>query len=267
MITVRASSLPKWADCPRRSAANIFNKELRELGYDFRSHGKFVSGILGTAVHAGASHTLKNKMVEKDTPLNEAIEISIETYKKKSVDGIDYDDITNTRNTAEKQITNISTVFHTQIAPSLHPLAVEQEMKAKLSDTMIVSGHADDIEEDSVHDTKTGASGQTYQAQGGCYSLSAKANQIAVPKEFVVDHIPRTSLRKPQPDAVQYRYDIGLCEQEAKSVLNEIKRTWMLFDEHHDPAVFMANLSSMLCSPKYCAAFGTDWCPLSKTLR
>lgn len=256
-----------WQDCPRRSAAKAFQKHFEELGYVFREQSTQIYSVVGTAVHAGASHTLKEKMIDNIIPVKEAIEISIENYKENTIDGVEFDNITDSNNTAQKQIINIQNTYHTQIVPFTKPVAVEFAMEVEAPGGILVTGHPDLLEMENVVDTKTGKSGENHHGQLGCYSLLAKAKQIAFPKKGRIDWIPRTSLKKPPADAVQFEYDIDICEAEAKSTLTDIARQWAKFKESQNIFVFPTNTKSMLCGPKYCIGYGTDLCPISKTFR
>jgi hypothetical protein len=122
------------------------------------------------------------------------------------------------------------------------------------------------VEASAIRDLKTSRSGDKYHSQGGGYIMLEKANGVNTPTEFVVDWLPRKTINKPYPMPVEYRYSAALCELEARAVVSEVMRQLTRYQEADgDPSVVPNNTSSMLCSPKYCRAYGTDVCPVSKT--
>src|SRR5262249_44424840 len=101
----------------------------------------------------------------------------------------------------------------------------------------------------------------------GAYSLIAKAHKIPV-EMFYEDYVPRTTLKKPQPAAQVYQHNIQGCETAAMSIIQHVIgdiQTFRNGDPQRnlvagDPWAFLANPNTMLCSPKFCRAHGTEWC-------
>jgi hypothetical protein len=139
---------------------------------------------------------------------------------------------------------------------------------------MMVSGQADLLAEepDDLDDLKTGTRKRNHNPQLGTYSLIIRANGYRV-KRARVTFIPRVHITsrtkvQAQPPAEVTYHDIGKVETAAVNVLKHIDMALTTFREGDpergvmpgDPWAFSANPSSMLCSPKYCAAWGTDFC-------
>lgn len=263
-VTLHVSTLAKWNDCPRREAAKTIYKALRDMGYEFRSTRHGVGAAIGTGVHAGASHLLREKKEERTAPLKDVEEVAIVRYREATEDGAEYDTITGSGNDAEKQILSLSGAYYHGVAPHIIPVSIEEKMEAVARD-ITISGTPDVVTAAAIHDTKTSKSGETYHAQLGGYSLQWQAAGNPQLPDMVVDWLPRVSVKKPQPVPVSYTYPAALCEAEARAVMRTAHAQIEAFIETQEPGAFPCNTSSMLCSPKYCTGYGTDWCPVSKT--
>lgn len=266
MPTIRVSAISSWNDCPRRGAVSAFRSEIQEQGYVLRDYRRLVSGAIGTSVHSGMALFMRDKIIEKETSLPEMQDISIETFKTEIEDGVDFDTTTNSINTGERQILNISEEYYRSVAPKIKPVLTEEKLSGDAPGGITVTGHPDILESDSVHDLKTSKKGNVYHGQLGGYSLLVKESDYEIkPIKGVIDWIPRSSIKKPQKEAVSYVYDIALCERESINTIKTITKQWEEFKEKGSPDAFPVNIMSMLCSEKYCTAFGTDFCPISKT--
>lgn len=265
---LRVSSLASWHDCSRRSAARTFRKRLEADGYEFIRTANSVGGCIGTGVHSGMAYALNQKIAGHEIKLDDMIEAGVESFGKETDNGVDYDATTDTPNTADKQIEAMCKVFYHYILPKIQPIEVEVRMEAVIDENFTLSGQPDVLEAGAVRDLKTGRSGETYHTQLGGYILLAKANKKPVNIQTgVVDWLPRARLSKPQPEPVELRYSADLCTNEAKAVIKDVQRQYSGYDETENPAAFPCNTSSILCTPKYCPAYGTDWCAVSKTLK
>jgi hypothetical protein len=265
-IILRTSYLAGWTDCPRRNAAKAFRKIIADARYVLPETKRIVSSAVGTGVHAGAKHILSEKKESRTARISDAIEQSIEAFREETADGVDYDKITASRNDAEKQLKRMTETYNTVVAPRIIPIDIEHRIEGVAPQEITLTGQPDVFESASVRDLKTGRSGQKYHAQLGGYSLLAKANGITTPKIAVVDWLPRTSMTKSQVPPISFTYDVAVCEAEAKAVLKEVTREISEFIASGNPAVFPTNTNSILCSETYCSAFGTDFCPISKTI-
>jgi hypothetical protein len=265
---LRVSSLAGWHDCSRRSAARSFRKRLESDGYEFIRTENSVGGCIGTGVHSGMAYALKQKIAGKDIKLDDMIDAGVESFRDEADKGVDYDSTTDTPNTADKQIESMIKVYYHYILPKIEPVEVEVRMDAVIDETMTLSGQPDVLEFSAVRDLKTGRSGEKYHAQLGGYILLAKANKKPVEIDTaVIDWLPRARLSKPQPEPVELEYSAELCVNEAKAVIRDVQRQYGGYNETGNPSSFPNNTSSMICTPKFCPAYGTDWCKVSKTLK
>lgn len=268
---VRASSLPQFADCPRRFAARTLAAELIAAGYKINKNMRTSIGAkIGTATHAGAAYLMSEKMKSGEIGnQTEAEHRAMDEFTQSMQEGIIWDDTSPNQSDSQKQLVRMLKVFRHGIAPDIRPFAVETRLEAAFDEDFIVSGQSDLqlLELESIDDLKTGTKPGRHFAQIGSYSLLARTAypDIHVSK-LRVNFIPRVSVNKPQPEAVIEEYNQVVAENAALSTLKQIKHTIDDFrkalKENNMPPehVFLANPSSMLCSEKYCSAFGTNFC-------
>jgi hypothetical protein len=135
---------------------------------------------------------------------------------------------------------------------------------------VILSGQSDVVarEPHAIRDLKTGTRGPgTFAAQIGGYALLARTHDIDIAVGRV-DYIRRVATTAPQPLPESRAIEVERAETAAASILRHIigdLDTFRRGDPERrflpgDPWAFQANPSSMLCSPKYCSAYGTEFC-------
>lgn len=261
LITVRASSLSGYLDCPRREAAKNFRSLIEAYGYKLRQLDRGIAASVGTAVHAGASYTLQSKM---DTGSlgnkTESDQRALDSLNEEISGGVVWDETTQELNTAQQQVIRMNTCYRTDVAPRVKPASIENRLEGETMG-VILSGQSDVREADNIRDTKTGAKPRYHGAQVGGYSLLARAHGENITKAYV-DFIKRGTIRKDQEPAQEIEYDAAAAEQLATAVLGRIQRDHQDFlASNGNPDSFLPNPSSMLCSDKYCPAHSTAFCP------
>jgi hypothetical protein len=267
---IRASSLSGYPDCPRRSAARMFRAEIIAAGHDLRDSPRSIGAAVGTAVHKAASVMLIEKAKTGSLPpLSTCHDAAVETVKAEAADGMLYDRETPALNEAQTQVVRMATVYHHDVAPDIQPLIVEERMEADVAPGVVLSGQSDVIarEPGRVRDLKTGKMLGNHKPQLGAYSLLGRSNGIDV-TEAGIDFVQRVPLKKPQPGAVSQVHDVAAAETAATNIIRHIQDDLQTFRRGDpvrgvlpgDPWAFPANPSSMLCSAKWCTAFGTTFC-------
>ncbi|AWJ85143.1 hypothetical protein TSH58p_17410 [Azospirillum sp. TSH58] len=267
---VRSSSLSGYPDCPRRSAAKLFRREVLAAGYRLRELPNGIGAAVGTAVHAGAAVILQEKAKTGGLPpISTATDAAIDSLRTTAAKGIGYDRETPALNEAEQQAERMVRVYRAQIAPDIQPLIVEERLEAQVTADIILSGQSDVIarEPGRVRDLKTGKARSNHKPQLGSYSLLARSNGIDV-TEACEDFIQRAPLKKPQPDAQIIKHDLAAAETAAIAVLRHIEDDLKSFRLGNpsvgvlpgDAWAFPANPNSKLCSAKWCPAHGTSFC-------
>lgn len=263
--------LPGYADCPRRAAAKQFRKLFEGIGYQFRQLPPSVGSAAGTATHTGCEMLLRAKFAGKTISLDDALEPAIAGFSEEIAPGAIWDDTTPNANTAQLQIQRMVAAYRNGPLETIMPLnvngepAVELALEADAGDGWKLTGHIDVVDDFSVpHDTKTGSLPRPYYAQMGSYSLLIRSNRIApVVEGLQIDYLQRVGKTKPQPPAEVKTYPVAPCERNAMAVIGKIKGDMAEFQIKQNPSAFPCNHMSMMCSDKYCPAWGTAFCELS----
>jgi hypothetical protein len=280
MITIRVSALAGYPDCPRRGAARLFRHEIKAAGFKLRYLPRGIGALIGTAVHRGVSVVLGAKARTGTLPLRT---VAIENSRESLADGVDgvevqYDGpngATHNMRDAIDQVVRMTGVYHDNVAPTVNPILVEERLEAEVETGLVLSGQPDLVarEPGSIRDLKTGARmPSSFAPQVGGYSLLARTHGHKI-ERAAIDFVKRINPSKPQPVPVTSEAEIATAETAASAILRQIAMdidTFRHGDDRRrirpgDPWSFAANPSSMLCSPKYCAAFGTEFCKEGKT--
>jgi hypothetical protein len=272
-IIARPSSLPSWCDCPRRGAARLFRSLIEAAGYQLRTLEHNVGASVGTGVHKTAAFSLIQKMDSGELGSeDDAIAAGIASLNEEIADGVIWDQTTSNKNDAQQQLVRMGKTYRAKVAPKINPVAVEERLKAQVSERMILSGQKDVLarEPGALRDLKTGKVQRQNMAQYGAYSLLERSNGKPPVEKLIEDFIARSSLRRPQPEPIETEYDVAAAENEAKEILFDIERGLDEFQRRLNDGgappegAFRSNPQSMLCGSKWCAAWGTSWCRLGK---
>ena len=265
-MNARASMLPAYLDCARRAAACQWRDVVGDAGYGLQRRRVSVLAAIGTGTHSSASYQLTTKKTGYLCDLGAAVDCGIESFRQEIADGVDYDDKTPNRNAAEDQVKRLSHLYYLKVTPTITPLNVEYRMKAKIG-ALNVTGQLDvenlsESGNSGIRDTKTGARLKNHHIQTGCYSLLRRSEDPTL----TIDELGIDFLRRGTPSrGVEYQhvpYDVATCESLAYNTLLSIASDLAKFMDTGDPWAFRPNPSSVLCSEKYCPAWGTTFCEM-----
>lgn len=268
-VFIRASALPRYADCARRSAAALFRRQIEAAGYSLRRLPTGIAAAIGTSVHFSAKTVLEEVARSRLPPASFATDAALTGLTQELERDVEFDQTTPNRADAVRQAINMTRVWHRVTAPTIQPLAIERRFEANLGDGLVLTGAPDIValEPGQIDDLKTGARLGNFNAQIGAYSLLARSAGLEITRG-ALDFIKRVRTNKPQPDPVRSVLPLAVAESAAANILRHIRqdlKTFLRGDEAFnlragDPASFMANPASNLCSAKYCPAHGTNFC-------
>jgi PD-(D/E)XK nuclease superfamily len=272
---IRVSSLANYPDCPRRGAARLFRCEVTQAGFSLRYLPRGIGALIGTAVHRGVSVVLGHKASTGTLPLRT---VAIESSREALRDGVDRVEVqydtphgaTHNMRDAVDQVVRMTGVYHDHVAPSIDPVIVEERLEAEVETGLVLSGQSDMIcrEPGAIRDLKTGAKMPTSHApQLGGYSLLARSHGHRIERASI-DFVQRVSPAKPQPLPVTDEAVVAHAETAATNILRQMAIDIDTFRKGDparrilpgDPWAFMANPASVLCSAKWCSAWGTEFC-------
>ncbi|MDP2621548.1 MAG: hypothetical protein Q8P46_15490 [Hyphomicrobiales bacterium] len=258
-IIIRPSSLPGWADCQRRTAARIAPQLVKDMGYDLRQLPQRVGPAVGTATHAAVAHTMQAK-IDTGSSANqtETEQVGLDALDKSIEYGVEWDGVSPNLNTSQKQVIRHYRVFRIHLEDSIRPRTVERRIEKVTKRGNMLSGQPDQTD-DGVHDLKTGVARRVNIAQYGGYALLLRADGDPA-QHITEDYIQRVAIDREQPVPQQIPYNVDLAERVAGAIIMDIERTFEIFEREGDNLVFAANPGSMLCSDRWCVAYGTDFC-------
>lgn len=267
-LTVRASSLSSWFDCPRRWAARQMGPLLKDLGYDVRSLPSSIGAVVGSGTHAAVAHDLEHKMEHGRLADWSEVEGRGETelLERMQQEGVAWDEVTPSLSDAQMTVRRLARQYRRDVGETVKPVAVERRIKAKHHTGIILSGQQDVVVSDpsTLRDLKTGKNRSANWSQYGSYTLLLRSHAMAVLK-IIEDYLQRVALSKDQPPVRHVIYDLAACEAQTERTLKSIATTMAEFDRRQDLDVFTPNPSSYLCSDKFCPLHGTDSCVYGRT--
>lgn len=264
-MEIHCSMLPFYFDCPRRTACKMLKAEIKASGFNLRDDRKGIGASIGIAIHAGSHMIMDTKIKTGGVPCPEghAVDSAMASYAKEVLDN-DFDSTTPDQTTGEKQVIRQTKSYYHMVAPGIIPIKTEERMKADLGNGFVMSGKPDIIDStNTVRDTKAGTTLRDYRTQLGSYGILSKSNKLKVDKACV-DFIKRVRVNSLQPPPDLQTIDLATAEKTAWFVIKKIIADIREFQETKNPWAFGANPMSMLCSEKYCLAFGTNFCEFGK---
>lgn len=267
-LTVRASSLTGYSDCPRRWAAQQLSGLLSIAGYTVRSIPQNIGALIGSGTHSAVAADMQHKLDHDELPpLQHSIDAGMAELEARmaEADGVNYDEVSPDLSDAQMQVRRLARAYRDQIGHYVEPVVVERRLKALHPTGLILSGQQDLVvaRPRRLRDVKTGKQQRANFAQYGAYSRLLRAHGEPV-GDVLEDFVKRVPLRKAQPPVLTKTYDVAVCEQQAETTLQAIARDLAQFKLNGDRESFLANPASAMCGDRFCPAHGTSWCPLGR---
>ena len=266
---IRASMLPASNDCMRRAMANQYAKELAKYGYKLRHTLNNIGATIGTATHSVIEKYFASKIYQTEYNEKNSLDEVINTLQDNIKNGILWDDTTSNIDTAIYQIKRMATAYIESVGKHIIPIETEIRLEVDYND-WIISGQIDLVAQHEqggihLHDLKTGTTYRSHHAQLGAYSLLYRSvNTDAYVKSATIDYVERLPKSRAQKEPIITNYDVALCERVAEATIDRIIENFNKFEATGNINSFPENPMSMLCNEKYCPAFNTDFCPITK---
>lgn len=261
-LRLRPSSFTSYADCGRRWAAAHLGGEIADAGYTLRQLRTNIGAVTGTSTHAGSTWALAVKMETGELGnMAEAVERGMASLREELADGASWDQVTPDLNTAQRQVDRQTRSFLHNIGRHLDPIMVESRLEAVRPSGAEVSGQVDIVVDAQVrlNDIKTGKQRRNNAVQYGTYARLLRAH--GVPVQGIQEHyVPRVPLKQDQPPPVTVSYDLGAAEAGSELIMRRIERDVADWAERRSPDAFLPNPASVLCTERFCPAYGTAWC-------
>lgn len=232
------------------------------MGFTLNYLPPSIGAAVGTGCHEAAKIMVGHKIDGTKHNKNDAIDSAISSMQAETCEGVNLDQTTTSITDAEKQIRLLVTAFENDVLPVIHPVEIETQCEATVSEDVSFSGRFDILQEnDEIDDWKFGRLSY-YGSQLGGYSILKKSKTEKSVKQVSIYHLPRTPINKVYPGTRRHVYDLASCEKAAYYTIQKIKSEVTRFIDTQNPWVFSANPMSMMCSAKYCPAYKTSFCDL-----
>lgn len=262
---IRASSLPQYTDCARRSAIRLWPADVLGAGFSVSVSKPSIGALIGTATHHILERALRANIEGDTVPDFEQMQrIAGDELRETTANGVIWDDTTTRLDVGIKQAARQAKTAWDAVGRHMKPIGIEKEFSADMGDGFVLRGHLDVIEDEAINDWKTGNIQRANMAQYGGYSLLARSNGFNGIKHLREIYIERKGITKPQPDPIITEYNVADAEEYAIGVAKRMKADLTNFRETRDANAFLPNPNSMMCTPDYCPAFGTEFCKAHK---
>ena len=254
--------LNSFCDCPRRAACRQWGSEINEHGFScLRKTFPPIGAPVGTAVHAAGKFYLEEKKLHGELPpVQIGMQHAVSVLELEAKEGVTFDPTTPNISDAKKQAELLSRIFYFDVAQKMSFDNFETKRKGKIGPGIQLTGTCDYENTEEINDLKTGTTCKNCSGQLGAYSLMRQTDAKPRPKILNQFYIPRTSLKKSQPSLRIVPYDVDQSEKAAWYIIQNIASCMQKFIDTQEPWSFMVNPMSVMCSPKYCPAYDTDWC-------
>lgn len=272
--SIRASATNNWADCERRLVATAFPDLVMARGIELERRPTHIGAHVGTAAHASVASMWREVAASGgDWPSYVmAFEVGVASLENTfAADGVVYDDTTKDRQEAIIATDKIVKAYRNHRSPAVVPLAFETLLEARIKRGWKLTGHVDLMSTDAVFvadteldDLKTGVSVPSPGPQLGSYDMLLEAVRTPV-KSVRMTFIRRVRRTAEQPPPLIVPMDRAIIRRQARFAIEEITTKVDALAKGADIFTAKANTNSRLCSAKFCSAFGTDWCPESRS--
>lgn len=281
---MRASSLPSFNDCALNASCHIKvidgDKQVglpEFMGFTLnRSDKSGRKSVVGTALHKAGETYLQAKIDKKPISLLAAREAMMQNLDENFVE----DEETNAAEkkesrpiaTKDSAAEYLDAMWRTlgPVVEKFDPIAVEIETTRVLDENTVITGHPDWVLRVpggiKVDDLKTTGAPvpMTFPAQVGEY-INQIEDMGLYEEEIVEGGTTAVRRLKQKPPTVhKTSYDVGAIKEFANNTAHRFSANIDRFLATGDPNSFNANPKSNICNPKYCPAYGTDYCKVGR---
>lgn len=271
VFTVRASSLPRFADCELGWAARHFDPVKEACLTAAATNGgtpvRSIGAIVGSANHFGALEMLKDTHLTGRPNFQTGLQNAIAHFKGEMVDlkTVHIDDLTKSVDAGVKQITKMMEAFYNTYAIHSNPSQfLEHEVFVKINSWLQVGGRIDNLQANwTLQDYKFGRDMAAYFAQLGAY-LAGIAETFESARGVTSEIIwtPRVGIDTVQPAARIIPIDPQACLDAFWNLIFSIRDRIHKWNSDREPKywIFGRNGDSKYCKKQYCPAWGTAVC-------
>lgn len=271
-LNIHASSIDSFLDCSRRAIADRYPGLLINAGYKVRETVQYVTGNIGSGVHAAADFLNQDYIATGNLPTEDMIiaagEQGFDKFQNLLVKTLEKMDVKYTAKFPDdgvirKHIADYARIYAEVILPTRKLQESEKFFKIPLKDGFQLTSTADGYGDNTVFDLKSGDLITPAYAQVGTYVWAFKASG------YIVHNVQLDYLTKAQPGKsslrdtahhVVVKYDALECEKIATYGIARLIGMLEEFQATQDIHVFPVNPRSASCNSFYCKLYGTTSC-------
>lgn len=254
--------LPSFNDCARAAVAKSYSRVVTAHGFEIAERRPSIGAAVGTAIHKAVEIPLRR--LAGETVEGDGLDIAMAAFGKEVEPGCEWDATTKTMPEARRQIEEMSAAYIQSMNTRPKPRFVEMKLDARIHPGWVLTGTIDLVTVDGViDDLKTGSIKRPYQAQLGAYGiLFDSQGSLGESTALQTTWMKRVRGSKGfSPSGIQtIPYDKDVSESYAWATLERVAETVDKFSASGNPDDIPANPMSLMCSPRYCPAYGTSFC-------
>lgn len=268
ILSVHASSLDNYLDCERRAVADKYGGLLQEAGYDVREQIQYVTGNVGSGVHAGADYLnadyIRTGLLPTTNTIRAAAEQGFDKFQTLLMKSLEKYDVKYTAKFADNEvirahIANYVQLYAEVVLPTRKLELTEQFFKVELREGWQYTSTLDAYGHGTLYDLKTGDKLTPAYAQVGTYVyLLRNAGYTVTGAQLDYIHHPKPN-DPPKHTIIKYNPDD--CETIAKYATAKLIGDIEEFIKTGDINVIPINPRSESCNQLFCKLYGTASCP------
>lgn len=272
ILNIHASSIDGFLDCPRRAIADRYPALLTNAGYQVKETTQYVTGNIGSAVHAAADFLNQDYITTGDPPTEDMIiaagEQGFDKFQNLLVKTLEKMDVKYTAKFPDdtvirKHIADYARIYATVILPTRNLQESEKFFKIPLKEGFQLTSTADGYGDNTVFDLKTGDKLTPAFAQVGTYVWAFKVSGYTVHNvqlDYLTKAQPGKSTLRETAHHVVIKYNANECEKIAQYGIARLMSMLEEFQATQDIHVFPVNPRSAGCDSFYCKLYGTTSC-------
>lgn len=270
-ILLRPSELARFADCETAGIANGGLADQLEIGDMLKQTRTHVAAAIGTGVHKGVETALRRKRLRQPHHLDLCVEAALLAYEADVAaaggpSNMVWDQTSKPAD-APRQIERMVKAWCAYRLDELTPILIEKRMMVRLNGGFVLSGQLDQAFDlpNAIHDLFTGGQDAVKHLQLGLYAVIRETVTGSPVERIAVDHVQRLPMTRSQTPPTLTIYDSDACKSAARALLS--RAMIAITNWRTERQRFLVNPASKLCSSRWCAAFGSDLCGVTRSHR
>ena len=267
-LSIHASNLDRFNDCPRAAIADRYEGLLKQAGYEVRDQSRYVTPLVGNGVHAGADFLNQNYIRTGLLPtvdmIRAAAEHGFDKFLQILAKDLEHSDVKypvskfQTNDIIREHIANYVQIYAEQILPTRKLEVTEQFFKVPLKDGFNYMSTLDSYGHGTLYDLKTGDVITPAHAQVGTYIYLLRSAGYTV-HSAQLDYIHHPKPNDP-PKHTVIKYDADACATLAQFTTARLIGTLEEFLETGNIHVIPINPRSASCNQIFCKLYNTTSC-------